>query len=376
MNMSDERHWYYSRDGENRLGPMTRDELISAFKQGDLTHNDLVWNPGLSDWVSAGSVTELELETKVSTPPPIPPRNSGQKEINDPVDALRAAAEAGDSEQQFKLAKMLYNEGFSAVQDQDEAAEWYRKAAEQGHAEAQLSLSSLYLRGVGVEHSWVESANWVRKAAENGNLRAMFGMGHLYRDGQGVQQDPVESLRWFERAAEQGYACAQLQLWQMYSDGDVVKQDQPEATKWFSLACAQNDSDAQCMLAGLYIEGKRVPRDYKAAIKWLRMAAEQGDAEAQYQLGNLLNGQYGGSILEDIHEFMDIRDPDESIKWLRRAKDQGHRYASFALQAAYKLGQATPREGVDEQPAGPQPSGCSAVVLLVVMLTAALMLMR
>jgi TPR repeat protein len=50
-----------------------------------------------------------------------------------------------------------------------EAVKWYSKAAEQGHSEAQVNLSSCYEYGVGVEKNGAEAVKWYRKAAELGH---------------------------------------------------------------------------------------------------------------------------------------------------------------------------------------------------------------
>jgi len=46
--------------------------------------------------------------------------------------------------------------------DDAEAVKWYRKAAEQGHAEAQYKLGLSYRYGVGVPEDAAESARWFR----------------------------------------------------------------------------------------------------------------------------------------------------------------------------------------------------------------------
>ena len=44
----------------------------------------------------------------------------------------------------------MYDNGRGVPQDDTEAVKWYRKAAEQGHAEAQNNLGVMYLNGRGV----------------------------------------------------------------------------------------------------------------------------------------------------------------------------------------------------------------------------------
>jgi len=55
-----------------------------------------------------------------------------------------------------------------------EAAECFRKAAEQGHAEAQYNLGICYEDGDGVEWSYTEAIKWYSKAADQGHEEAKF----------------------------------------------------------------------------------------------------------------------------------------------------------------------------------------------------------
>jgi TPR repeat protein len=47
-----------------------------------------------------------------------------------------------------------------------QAARWYRKAAEQGLADAQHSLGRAFETACGVAHDDMQAVHWFRKAAE------------------------------------------------------------------------------------------------------------------------------------------------------------------------------------------------------------------
>jgi TPR repeat protein len=49
---------------------------------------------------------------------------------------------------------------------------WYRKAAEQGVAEAQFALGCSYEFGDGVPANYEEATKWFRKAADQGDAAA------------------------------------------------------------------------------------------------------------------------------------------------------------------------------------------------------------
>ena len=58
-------------------------------------------------------------------------------------------------------------------QNKVEAVKWFRKAADQGHADAQCFLGLLYYEGEGMAQNKVEAVKWLRKAASQGNEEAV-----------------------------------------------------------------------------------------------------------------------------------------------------------------------------------------------------------
>ena len=49
--------------------------------------------------------------------------------------------------------------------------QWFRKAAEQEHAQAQVNLGIMYQLGQGVSQDYTKAAEWYRKAAEQGDTK-------------------------------------------------------------------------------------------------------------------------------------------------------------------------------------------------------------
>ena len=92
------------------------------------------------------------------------------------------------------------------------AARWYRMAAEQGNAEAQVSLGNMYDTGEGIPKIDTEVARWYRMAAEQGNVMAQFSLGSLYDTGEGIPKDYVQAYAWFNIAAAQGDETAKENL--------------------------------------------------------------------------------------------------------------------------------------------------------------------
>ena len=69
----------------------------------------------------------------------------------------------------------------------------------------------MYANGEGVPQDDAEAVRWYRLAAEQGNAGAQLNLGAMYSNGEGVPQDDAEAVRWYRLAAEQGNAGAQLQ---------------------------------------------------------------------------------------------------------------------------------------------------------------------
>ena len=90
-----------------------------------------------------------------------------------------------------------------AQQEQAEAFQLYRLAAEQGIAGAQYRLGVMYAEGQGAAQDDSESVRWFRLAAEQGHGEAQAGLGLAYGTGRGVPQDFVASHMWMTLAAAQ-----------------------------------------------------------------------------------------------------------------------------------------------------------------------------
>ena len=219
---------------------------------------------------------------------------------------------ANDSESDFNEG-LKYLNGKGVRQDCLEAEKLFRKAAEQGHAKAQMVLGAMFLNGTGIRKNSSEAAKWYGKAAEQGLAEAQHLFGMLYRDGKGVEQSYEEAVKWFRKAAEQGLAEAQNDLGARYVKGQGVEQSCEEAVKWYGKAAEQGHIIAQYNLGKMYQNGQGVKQDYIEAEKWFRKAAEQGDAAAQYELGNCY--MVGRGVKENI---------DEAAKWFRKAAEQGY----------------------------------------------------
>jgi len=130
-------------------------------------------------------------------------------------------------------------------------AGWESKA-QAGDALAQNVMGMAYKYGIGTEQNHAVSLEWFRKAADQGDADAQFNLGRIYGKAIGTYakaraapQDGVEAVKWYRRSAEQDYRPAQFNLAEIYAEGSRdVPRDDVLAYFWMSLAASGGDQAA------------------------------------------------------------------------------------------------------------------------------------
>ncbi len=205
-----------------------------------------------------------------------------QQALQKVLDELRKNAEAGDADSQYKLGRR-YSVGDGLPQDSAKAAEWYEKAAIQGHIKAQFHLGQLHFfsepKDIG------KALKWWQLAAEKGDAASQDFLGVLYFNGEGVNKDVAKAIDLARKAAAQGFEGAQFHLGLAYREGTGVPRDDVKAFEWFHKAATQGESRAQNAVGLLYMLGEGVPKDDFKAAEWTQKAAVQGEEDAQFRLG-------------------------------------------------------------------------------------------
>lgn len=68
-----------------------------------------------------------------------------------------------------------------------------------------MHLRNNHNKIVDVNKNRVEAVRWFRKAADQGHAEAQFNLGNCYYNGEGVALDRAEAVRWLRKAADQGH---------------------------------------------------------------------------------------------------------------------------------------------------------------------------
>lgn len=100
-------------------------------------------------------------------------RTASEKPDSSRVAEIMFRAERGEANAQFTLA-VFYEQGRVIEQDRKKAADWYHKAALQGHLEAQFEYVVCLASGIGTAADEKEALAWARKyvaAQQNTKVR-------------------------------------------------------------------------------------------------------------------------------------------------------------------------------------------------------------
>jgi TPR repeat protein len=221
---------------------------------------------------------------------------SNNTTLQQELDDYLKAAEQGDAEAQYCLGD-LYDlnygrelDGIAYIggtyddvwDDETSGAEWYEKAAVQGHTEAQFRLGRCYYYGWDVEQDYAQAVQWYKKAAELGHAKSQAYLGVCYYKGKGVEQDYAQAVDCFCKAEKENFMVALRYLGLCYYYGNGVEQNYAKAVEYFFLS-ADNDYDYHCsILDGDYDELSLAIAQYHLALCYQNgYGVEQDEAKAK-----------------------------------------------------------------------------------------------
>ncbi|WP_461494265.1 peptidoglycan-binding protein [Pyruvatibacter sp.] len=239
---------------------------------------------------------------------------------------LREAATNGDASAQYEIGQRYANGSSGVPQDNEQAAYWLNRAAEQGLAPAQYRLGTMFEKGLGLPENPTKARTWYERAAAQGNVKAMHNLAVMQAEGAGGPQDFAGASRSFDAAAQHGLADSQYNLAILHERGLGVERDLAEAYKWFTIASANGDADAGARAEALKnsVDAAKLvdaelaartfaPRSADAAANQVSWQAEMTPAamvrEAQRILGSLgydagpADGRPGNKTLDAVRKF-------------------------------------------------------------------------
>lgn len=145
-------------------------------------------------------------------------------------------------------ASLAYQYGqYGLRTNSEKAKEYCRKAAERGHAAAQLNMVMWTMQKP--DNSSKEVLDWLQKAAEQGERQALYNLGISYHRGDFGNPDISESLRLVRKSAERHYGPAYARLAMLYYHGDGNIPADIRLARFFALKGAvEHDQESHNLL--------------------------------------------------------------------------------------------------------------------------------
>lgn len=126
------------------------------------------------------------------------------------VKEWRQPAIDGDADAQFNLGQ-AYKLGRGVPADLTQAEDWYRKAALQGHLQAEDNYGLVMFQNGNRQGA----LPWIQKSAARGEPRAQYVLGTALFNGDMIAKDWVQAYALMTRASASGLAPASASLAQM-----------------------------------------------------------------------------------------------------------------------------------------------------------------
>jgi SEL1 protein len=167
----------------------------------------------------------------------------------------------------------------------EKAQVWFQRGVKSGDAGSQYGLGLMYLDGLGVSKNSAKAIQYFKAAAEQDYAPAQVSLGALYLD-QGTPEDIQVANRYFELAARYGSIEAYYFLAELINRGLGRDRSCALATVYYKNAVEK----AEPLLAS-FAEANRAYEegDYELALIDYMLAAEQGYEKAQANVAYILD---------------------------------------------------------------------------------------
>jgi tetratricopeptide (TPR) repeat protein len=203
--------------------------------------------------------------------------------------------------------------GSSVNRNDRDTVEFFRRSAELGYAPAQVALGYMYDTGFKVAKEPSRAADWYKKAAQQGDSLAPWFLGRVIYLGAIPSLDVNDAIPWLQQASDANNPFAEHLLGLIR----LEKNDYATAAELFQKASQQGLSQAQYELGKLLLKGPgTIKRDKFEAYVWLLMA---GDANyAQYPELPSLEADLGRARAEEAKTTARQRERESSRKVIAR----------------------------------------------------------
>jgi SEL1 protein len=193
----------------------------------------------------------------------------------------------------------MFLRGEGTEQSFEKALVWFKRGVANGDALCQYELGLMHLHGLGTRRDAVLAADYFKEAANQDFASAQVNMGQLFLD----QGDINAATRFFDLAARHGHIEAFYHLAEISNNGVGRERSCGMATAYYKLVVEKVES-----IHSAFDEANRAydEGDSESALAIYMMAAEQGYESAQANVAFILD------------EYKSILSLDALIPWKKR----------------------------------------------------------
>lgn len=221
----------------------------------------------------------------------------------------------------FNVLGYLY-EGSEVVKSNlNVAADYYKKAHENGFAIGTYNLARCYINGYGVEYNFDLGVKLLNEAISKNYAPAMYYLGNSLLKGiNGFTENHSEAFKYIKMAANQTYCYACFVCGYMFANGIGVEKNLTTAYGYYEKAAWFDDNDARIIVGNFNLEGKYVPQNYDRAFSYYLDAANAGYYPAYYNVG-----------LCYYHGYGCYKDIERAKEWWLKGNSHGDEFCHKAL---------------------------------------------
>jgi TPR repeat protein len=144
---------------------------------------------------------------------------------------LHSAAKQNHTPSMFQIG-VMYDNAIGVTQDAMKAVDWYRKS-KQSEKPPDRTLAFYKEKNNKLERvDYEEIFKDLLIEAENGNAEIQFQVATIYDQGKLVPLDFNKALGWYKRSAQNNYEEAQFMMGYFYCRGIGVPKDNKIANDW------------------------------------------------------------------------------------------------------------------------------------------------
>ena len=291
------------------------------------------------------------------------------KNLEEAFKWYKVSAMSGSSVGNFKCGVFLFD-GVGRVKNRQQAFNYFKKAAENEHLQSIYMVGYCLQKGLGTNksNSFLE---WYQKAADAGHARANLILNKFYEDGVNVPADDVKANHYLNQAAHYGNGEAKFKLYKKLVNQWKDKDNKQKLRDLLEQSAESGYKDARHALIRCLLLEDLFPKNVDRALQMMESSVNAGDREIYCTMSAVsatdLTVERKATLLKITKKCADLFDKyaafdyaeqceadgsekklKEALHYYLSAAALGHYAAASNAARFYQLGIGCDKDGVNE----------------------------